>query len=213
MAWEGRRRIFSGVVAVSAVALLAFSWYIYLQNVKLRRFATELLRAREYPYVVSGLKIDILEASTALEKWPPAPNRKPLQALVLAFSDTCVYCKRNLPHWEKLLAGLNVRDSQEVWLMTFNTAQRLEPIVRQLKARNIPFRVLAVKDPLLFSLKTGIVGVPMTFVLGEDSSVELLCHGQMGDREIQVFQGFLNGTSQPERPFLVSADHRTEQFY
>jgi hypothetical protein len=214
MGSEARDRIFKGVVAVAALALLGFSWYIYLQNVKLRRFATDLLRAREYPYVVSGLRIDILAESTLLQKWPAAaPDRRPLQALVLASSDTCGFCKQNLPRWEKLLAGLKLRDSQEVWLMTFNTAQRLDPLIQQLKARNIAFRVLAIQDSLLFSLKTGIVGVPMTFVLGEDSSVELICHGQLGDREIEVFREFLNGTAKPEKPFLVSADQRTQNLY
>jgi hypothetical protein len=215
MASGNSNRIFSVIVAVAAMALLAFSWYTRVQNVKLQRYATNLLRAREYPQVVTGLKIDILAESALLDRWPPSgsPDRKPLQALVIATSDTCGFCKQNLPHWEKLLAGLNLRDSQEVWLMTFNTAQRLQPIVQQLKARNVPFRVLAVKDPLLFSLKTGIVGVPMTFVLGEDSSVELICHGQMGDREIQIFQGFLSGSSQPKKFFLASADQRTEKLY
>lgn len=215
MAFKSSGRIFNAVVILAAVALLGFSWYTRIQNAELQRYATSLLRAREYPQVVTGLKIDILAESTLLERWSPSggPDRKPLQALVLATSDTCGFCKANLPRWEKLLAGLSLRDSQEIWLMTFNTAQRLQPIVQQLKARSLPFRLLAVKDPLLFSLKTGIVGVPMTFILGEDSSVELICNGQMGEREIQVFQDFLSGKSRPEKPFLASTNQSTEKFY
>jgi hypothetical protein len=213
MVSERRSRIFNGFVAIGVVALLAFSWYIYLQNVKLRRFAAELLRAREYPFVVTGLKVDILAESKLLEKWPPGPERKPLQALVIATSDTCGYCRENLPRWEKLLAGLQLRDSQEVWVLTMDTAERAAPLIRRMRAGRIPYRILAVKDPLFFSLKTGLVGVPTTLVLGEGSAVELICHGQVGERETQVILDFVNGKATPKRPFLVSADRRTSALY
>jgi hypothetical protein len=215
MASESWNRAFRAVIAVAAVALIVSSWYIYVQNIKLRRFATGLLRAREYPYVVTGLKVDILQDSALLQTSPdlsPA-DRKPVRKLVLVTSDTCGYCARNLPRWKKLLAGLSPRDSQEVWLLTMNTARRTEPLVRLMQAEKLPYRVLAVRDPMLFSLKTGIVGVPMTLVLGRDSSVELICHGQLGDREITIFQDFLSGTGAPGKPFLVSADRRTDSVY
>ena len=213
MTSDGWRRAFRAGVAVAAVALLASSWYIYLQNVKLRRFAADLLRAREYPYVVTGLKVDLLQDSAVLARAPGTADNQPSRRLVLVTSDSCGYCTRNLPGWDRLLAGLSPRDAQEVWILTMNTARRAEPLVRRMQAARLPYRVLAVRDPLLFSLKTGIVGVPMTLVLGRDSSVELICHGQLGDREIAVFQDFLNGTGAPGRPFLVSSDRRTDRVY
>lgn len=207
-------RAFRVAVLVAAVALLGFSWYTQIQNRRLHRFTRELLAAREYPYVVTGLRLDILAESELLAASgevvaPLAPERE----LLLVSSDECAYCKQNLPRWQELLAGLEPAPDREVWLLTFDSFELLRPVVDQLERSQLAYRVLRVRDPILFSLKTGIVGVPLTMVLGADRSVEVICSGGLGEREIAIFQDHLNGIASPQRAQLVSQDPRTDGVY
>lgn len=207
-------RTFRVAVLLAAVALLGFSWYTQIQNRRLHRFTRELLAAREYPYMLTGLRLEILAESELLAasagiSVPFDPGRE----LILVSSDECGFCKQNLPRWQELLARLEPAPDREVWLLTFNSIELFSPLVDQLERSHIAYRVLRVRDPILFSLRTGIVGVPLTMVVGPDRSVEVICSGGLGAREIAIFQDHLNGVASPQRAQLVSQDPRTDGVY
>jgi hypothetical protein len=203
--------VFGPAVLVAAVILVALSWYTHLQNVKLRQRVADLVKAREYPYLLTGLKLDILATSTVLEQWPhdshengPGGRRK----LLLVTSDKCGFCQQNSGNWLRLVASIAPHSSSEVWLLTMDTTNLTLPLVGEMRKRGIPFRLLSVDDPLLFSMRTGILGTPMTLVLEGDSTVGLICSGQLGTREIQIFGDYLNRGVVPRTVFLTSSDRR-----
>jgi hypothetical protein len=211
---ESSSPTFGSAVLIAALTLVALSGYTHFQNVKLRQRVADLVKAREYPQLLTGLKLDILATSTVLERWPhdsrenfPAGRRK----LLLVTSDKCAFCKENSHNWLKLVASIERHTSSEVWLLTMDTTNLTIPLVSELKKRDIPFRLLSVDDPLLFTMKTGILGTPTTLLLEGDATVGLICSGQLGAREIQIFRDYLNRGVAPRTVFLTSSDRRMNE--
>lgn len=190
------------VVWIAGATLLICAWSTHLQNRNLRKENTMLLKGREYPYLLTGLEMDV--AGQIEQVRATAPGRpKRNERLVLVSSDVCSICEKNAEKWQKLLMDTS-RLPEEVWLVTFDTTELFGPLEAALARRGTPYRVMRIRDAKDFSLRTGIVGVPLTMLMDAKNTPTALHSGALTADMLRRFINIVDGRSSlpANRPFL-----------
>lgn len=175
---------------VSVVVLVVTSVILFVQNSGMRHLTKQLLAARVYPYPLTSLDFTIPETKVVREESgaPGAPEKY----LILVSRDGCGACQRNMEHWVNTTRSLRPEDHVEVWLMSFGPSIKTKPIASDLADRHIGFKVMEVTDPLMFTLKTGLVATPTTLVLDEQKHLLLVLTGQMDEPVESQFRRVLH---------------------
>jgi len=202
---HGLRKLLNVLLWVGSIAVLGLALHLHQANRSLRILAKTLLDARETPYIVSGLHIDLLGHTEQIDGWPRThgdntKNSKP-KVFLIAVSNSCGFCGNSIPKWEKIISSSTwMVGSKEVWLLALEKQGLVaDPIMNWLKANRIPSRMLAPKDTIAFSIYTGFKAVPATLILNENRAVNLICHGTIGDKEVDIFQKALNDDTISDR--------------
>jgi len=162
---------------VSVFVLVATSVVLLVQNSKMRRLTRQLLAARVYPYPLASLNFATPETKVVREE--SATSGAPEKYLILLSMDGCRACQRNMEHWANTTRSLRSEDHVEVWLMSFGPSVKTRTIVSDLTNRHIAFKVMEITDPLMFTLKTGLMATPTTLVLDKEKRLLLELSGQM----------------------------------
>ena len=158
--------------------------------------------AYQKPYLVGGLQIDVASQCDEVDKnlttkSPPAESAVSPRVLLIAVSNTCGFCSKNIGQWEKLISSLQWSNTnKEVWLIGFEKQGLVtDPLLSWLKQHEVPFRFLVPRDPHILSMFTGITAIPVTIVLNENRAINLMCEGELGARELEQFRSALNTDS------------------
>jgi hypothetical protein len=196
-----RKNLVIRILIISSVAcLIVASWYTKLENRRLKATNRELLQSRVYPYPLTSLEFQTPE-TRVVETGKNDEGRPTQRYLVFVSEDTCRFCAANMNHWETIIRSLKQSDQITVLMVVYGSVANDLPLTTDLKAADIPYRLLQVTDPIVFPLKTGLVGVPATLLLDTAMRPVLVHSGMMTDQIVQTFQkgvrGDLRGLSHP----------------
>jgi len=194
-----------GLVWVAAAALLFSAWRNHFDNGRLRREIFELLEAREYPYMMSGLYLDVDQYATRVGKSSTHHNSSPRRQITLVSSDYCQICERNVENWKALLSNISVANGlPTVNLVSFDEGLLFKDIKVVLEARQIPYQAYSISNSRDFSLRTGIVGVPLTLAMSKDNVVEAVHSGILSESTRNLLVRLINDGQEltKNRPFL-----------
>jgi len=151
--------------------------------------AHDAIAARRYPLVLYGTRLPISEGTTVQSG---TVGSKADRHLVLAFSETCPYCRRNRVNWEKLLSLPNWPSNADVWLIAVSGG--LGPyrdLIALARKHSIPLRVLSIRDQLVFPVQTGLESVPATVIVDAVERVRFARIGEMAPSDAAAFEAAL----------------------
>ena len=121
--------------------LLILTWVSVSLNVSLRARAKSLLETRVYPPLLQGAKLDLPSLAALQAEWRPRAALTAQRHLILALSESCAACKRDLGRWQSLLRNVAWQHDEDVWLVTFNGIRgfEFESCLDILRARKVPY--------------------------------------------------------------------------
>lgn len=180
-----RNRIRVLIGASTFVLALLLLWGS-VQNWRLRRQRLLLDYARDYRHQVDARRLEagiVQQTELIMREIGTEQDKRsaPGFTLVLVADDGSPACAAVLPFWELLLTKLPDKPPIEVWLVGFHAVDggdwtRL--LGNTLRKAGKPFRVLSVREPKLFAVATGIIGIPLASLHSGDA-VRLVAAGQL----------------------------------
>jgi hypothetical protein len=111
------QKILNVLMTFGFLTLVVLSIMVFLQNIKLKRVLGEVMQARTIPYLINGLNVDVMEHVSIRSSFGSADDGG--RKLILASSDDCGYCAKNLPNWRTLIESLDSSLGVEIWLIKF----------------------------------------------------------------------------------------------
>ncbi len=165
---------FAGLILIT-LTLLGFTISLQRHN---RRLVLQLqaMSAADGPTV--GSHISILHGQSISHKeveFNTSTNRK--QTLLLVFSPSCPYCKRNLPSWQQILTHISGVDVVYLDLSGSITSTYL---ANSGLPQTFPLVTLAPEERLLYNLRV----TPTTVLLNPSGGVQGKWVGVMSSTEI-----------------------------
>jgi hypothetical protein len=178
----------------AVLGVLFAAWRIELQNTSLKQANKNLRAAQDElfassgrPLLIRGFSLPILDHADIIEQF--RAERAPKRQLILFYRASCQACERQIPYWERLLDDVRLSDI-EVWLVSIGDGGNLsQGMVRILKKRRLPYRLLRVRSAMPFTIATGIAGVPVTIVgtgEGEESLLEFVEPGLADEQRLDL---------------------------
>jgi hypothetical protein len=202
MRWLLKVRVLSYVAVAAALVLC---WRVDRENTRLahlnealRASQSEIVASANSPVLIRGLTLSLLSQMDTVDQHLIKGAKPCTRQLILIYRAHCGACAQQLSSWEKLVADSRLRDA-ETWLVSIGDGlAEARPISETLRKRNLPYRVLKVKDPVAFVVRTGLRGVPVTIVTrsqNSDSVVELVQEGLAGEQRLELLlQAFAEGS-------------------
>jgi hypothetical protein len=169
------------LASVAMVFLSLTGIHIEIRHRELVRANRELLAARRYPYLLTGLRLDLLDGTDVAEHAPYAAFEEIRRRLLIALDDRCKACDKVLPDIQELLSRVHWQPDQEVLILSFSGTSLAAAISKQLAARRVQYRVLHVKDSPSFTCATGVVSVPFLAVLSREYDLTALALNPVPD--------------------------------
>jgi hypothetical protein len=180
---------------VSIGVLVVASWSLYASNATLSSEVAQYRSAKVIPYLTNSLTLDFAGSLALLDAYD-GYHQPIIQRLLMLSSDKCKISEGNVPNWLSLTNSLHDKDSTQVILVTFDTAQLFEPIKAALKSKHVPFRTYQVTKSLYFGLRTGLTGTPTTLLLTPESRPLLMHTGALAREDVSAFTMALRDHSQ-----------------
>jgi hypothetical protein len=192
-------------VAYAAILGILFtSWRVERANKDLQKSNKELRAAQEElfatsarPVLIRGFSLPLLDHVDTLEQF--RVEKVPSRQLILCYRASCGACDRQIPYWEQFLGDARLV-GVDVWLVSIGDASKISSgMVRILKKRGLPYRILRVRSAVPFTVATGIAGVPVTIVSVGQRGESLLEFVEPGVADRQRLDLILEGISAEER--------------
>lgn len=194
MGWQKSLTVL--LVVGAAGTTMGMSWHLYYENRGLQKRVDELQRARDYPYVINGFRPEIAEQTILMDEYsfiPRSGSDPDGQILVLVASDKCRFCEATLASWVRLWQSTRWKATDEVWLVLYNEGELFRKLVMEMKSKGtVNVRLLKVRDPMIFMMRTGILEVPSSLILDRWQAVRLFYAGRLHAKEESVFADALN---------------------
>jgi len=163
-------------------------------NGSLRATQNEIIAAANRPIVVRGFEMPLLEYADPVPK-NLAGGQSAARQLVLIHKAHCGPCAEQMPIWEDLLRDTRFKNA-ETWIVSVgDPGEEPAGLVRILKDRGLPYRLLRARKPAVFSIATGITGAPATLLLQKEREVELVELGLADSEHLEFILTVLDSST------------------
>lgn len=165
--WFRSRGLYVALIGVIAFAAASYAKY-WSANANYR----VAMEGRVYPTILSGGTLSftgsqLIRGETLSDSLPQ---------VVLAIEDECGACRSQRPDWLDLLSKMEGRPVGLTVLFFGTDLDSVAEIARSASEHRIPIRVRHVTDKLGYTLRTGVVSVPMTLVVDRNSMIRAVVH-------------------------------------